>query len=206
MTTHARPFTRVVLAASALALGCVLASPAPGGGTELADAATGAGLAAAERPGGAVRHVALKRCLRVRRSASTNTLVNLCGTCVRAKLEHQRPRGDFPIHRDVTVPERGTVQLPLSFRSGRTRILDEQRCGGGATDEANAQHCVDLQQARDGGRLLVNNCRVYRAVVVERVSSRGDRSLQTYTIGAKTYLPYGAGTDRARVLAEKPCR
>ncbi len=45
------------------------------------------------------------------------------------------------------------------------------------------------------------------SVVVERVSSRGGRSMRTYTIGAKTYLPYPAGgTDRARVLAEKPCR
>jgi hypothetical protein len=143
----------------------------------------------------------------VRRSGGANTLVNLCGTCVHAKLEHQRPRGDFPIHRDFTVPERGTVQLPLSFRSGRTRILDEQRCGGGATDEANAAQCVGLQQTRDGNRLLVNSCRACRAVVVERVSSRGDRSMRSYTIGAKTYLPYGvAGTDSARVLAEKPCR
>lgn len=207
MTTHVRPSARLVLAASVLALGCVLATRAPGGETLLADAATGAGLAAVERPGGAVRQVAAKRCLRMRKTGGTSTLVNLCGSCVRAKLEHQRPRGNFPIHRDVTVPQRGTVQLPLSFRSGRTRVLDEQRCSGGATDEANGEHCIDLQQARDGGRMLVNNCRACRAVVVERVSSRGNRSMQTYTIAAKTYLPYGvAGTDRSRVLLEKPCR
>ena len=209
MTKRKRPFSRApeaVLAASVLVLACLVPTRSSDGETLLAATATGAGLAANERLGGAVRNVALKKCLRVRRSDGANTLVNLCGTCVSAKLEHRRPRGDFPIHRDVTVPERGTVQLPLSFRSGRTRILDEQRCGGGATNEANAEQCVDLQQTRDGGRLLINTCRVCRTVVVERVSG-GGRSMRTYTIGAKTYLPYPAGgTDRARVLAERPCR
>ena len=173
-----------------------------------AAAATGAGLAAGERHGAIFQRVAAKRCLRIRQSGGASTLVNLCGACVSAKLEHQRPTGNFPIHRDVTVPDRGSVQLPLSFRSGRTRVLEEQRCGGGTTsDEAKEEQCVGLQQARDGSRLLVNNCRACRAVVMERVSSQGDRSMQAYTIGAMTYLPYGvAGKDRARVVVEKPCR
>ena len=64
-----------------------------------------------------------------------------------------------------------------------------------------------MQQDRDGNRLLVNTCRACRDVVVERVSSRSDRSMRTYTIDSMTYLPYGAaGTDRTRVLLEKPCR
>ena len=198
---------QAVIAASVVALAGLAPIQSSAGETLLAAATTGAGLAAVERRGGILQHVAAKRCLRIRQSGGTSTLVNLCGTCVSAKLEHQRPTGDFPIHRDITVPERGSVQLPLSFRSGRTRVLEEQRCGGGATNEANAEQCVDLQQARDGNRLLVNNCRACRDVVVERVSSRGDRSMRTYTIDAMTYLPYGAaGTDRTRVLLEKPCR
>ncbi len=198
---------RAVFVASALVLTCLVSIWPSGGETLLADAATGAGLGVVERPGGMVRRVAVKRCLRIRQSGGTSTVVNLCGACVSAKLQHQRPRGDFPIHRDVVVPERGTVQLPLSFRSGRTRVLEEQRCGGGAAIEANGEQCVDLQQARDGNRLLVNTCRACRAVVVERVSGQGDRSMRTYTINAMTYLPYGAaGKDRARVLLERPCR
>ncbi len=195
-----------VFVASALVLTCLVPIRSTGAETLLADAATGAGLGAVKRLDGAIRRIAVKRCLRIRQSGDSSTLVNLCGTCVSAKLQHQRPRGDFPIHRDVVVPERGSVQLPLSFRSGRTRVLDEQRCGGGAI-KANAEQCVDLQQARDGNRLLVNTCRACRAVVVEQVSSQGDRSMRSYTINAMTYLPYGkAGTDRTRVLVEKPCR
>jgi hypothetical protein len=210
MTKRDSPFggtPQAVLAALVLILAGLTPIRSPGGETLLANAATGAGLAAHEGRAGAVRQVALKRCLRVRRSDSANTVVNLCATCVRAKLEHRRPRGDFPIFRDVTVPRRGTIQLPLSFRKGSTRVLNEQRCGGGATGEANAEQCVDLTQVRGGGRLLVNNCRVCRTVVVERVSSRGDRSMRAYTVGAKTYIPYPAtdGTDRTRVLLEKPC-
>ncbi|MDP7652263.1 MAG: hypothetical protein QGF38_11235 [Rhodospirillales bacterium] len=196
-----------VFVASALVLTCLVPIRSTGAETLLADAATGAGLGAVKRLDGAIRRIAVKRCLRIRQSGGSSTLVNLCGTCVSAKLQHQRPRGDFPIHRDVVVPERGSVQLPLSFRSGRTRVLDEQRCGGGAAIKANAEQCVDLQQARDGNRLLVNTCRACRAVVVEQVSSQGDRSMRSYTINAMTYLPYGkAGTDRTRVLVEKPCR
>ena len=210
MTKWKWPFSRAsqaVIAASVLALACLAPTQSSGGAALLANAATGAGLAAFERLGGRLQHVAAKRCLRIRQSGGTSTLVNLCGTCVSAKLEHHRPSGNFPIHRDITVPRRGSAQLPLSFRSGRTRVLEEQRCGGGATIEANAEHCVALQQARDGNRLLVNTCRVCRDVLVERVSSRGDRSMRTYTIDAMTYLPYEAtGTDRTRVLLEKPCR
>ncbi|MDP6787580.1 MAG: hypothetical protein QF830_07565 [Rhodospirillales bacterium] len=198
---------RAVSLASALALACLVPIRPTGGETLLADAATGARLGMVERPGSMIRRVAVKRCLRIRKSGGTSSVVNLCGACVSAKLQHQRPRGDFPIHRDVVVPERGTVQLPLSFRSGRTRILDEKRCGGGAAMEANAEQCVGLQQARDGNRLLVNTCRACRAVVVERVSGQGDRSMRTYIIDAMTYLPYGGGgADHDRVLVERPCR
>ena len=210
MTKWKLPFSRAsqaVIAASDLALASLAPTQSSGSEALLANAATGAGLAAFERLGGRLQHVAAKRCLRIGQSGGTSTLVNLCGTCVSAKLEHHRPSGNFPIHRDITVPRRGSAQLPLSFRSGRTRVLEEQRCGGGATIEANAEHCVALQQARDGNRLLVNTCRACRDVVVERVSSRGDRSMRTYTIDSMTYLPYGAaGTDRTRVLLEKPCR
>ena len=200
MTPRAKSSKRAVIAVSVVVLACLVP-------IRHADAATGAGRAAVERLGGAVRLIAAKRCLRIRQSGGTSTLVNFCGTCVSAKLEHQRPTGNFPIHRDVTVPDRGSVQLPLSFRSGRTRVLEERRCGGGPVVEANGEQCVDLLQTRDGGRLLINNCRACRAVVVERVSSHGNRSLGTYTIDAKTYLPYGAaGSDRARVLVENPCR
>jgi len=202
-----REALQTVIAASIVALSGLSPIQSFASETLLANAATGAGLSTIERLGSILQHVAAKRCLRIRQSGGTSTLVNLCGTCVSAKLAHQRPSGDFPIHRDITVPERGRVQLPLSFRSGHTRVLQEQRCGGGATNEANAEQCVDLQQARDGNRLLVNNCQACRDVVVERVSSRGDRSMRTYTIGAMTYLPYGAdGTNRTRVLLEKPCR
>ena len=142
----------------------------------------------------------------VRKGRGRDFLVNACNACVMVKVEHRRPRGGFPIHRDITMPRKGGYDLPLSYRQGRTRVVSEQSCEVPPALEATTSQCVNVLRSPDGSPVIVNACKACRAVVVERVGRGGGRTMRTYKLAGKSYLPVASnGADRARVLADRPC-
>ena len=146
------------------------------------------------------------QCVYLRDVGGSLRLVNICDSCVTVQVENRRPTGDLPAHRTLTLPSKGGLDLPVSFRQGRTRVLAEQSCASAVPADAAVGQCVNLYPGRDGLPVLVNACGECRAVTLERTQPGGGRTLQTFRLTAKTYLPVSAnGADRARILGEDGC-
>ena len=76
--------------------------------------------------------ISLNKCVRVvRGQVGTETLINVCTVCYKAKVERQRPGGDgnVPTMRDYTLLP--GAEQPLPFKGpGTTRIVAEFPCKG----------------------------------------------------------------------------
>ena len=155
-----------------------------------------------------------RKCVRLVKDEGGRTLVNLCTGCRKVKISHQRPGQGAPFFRDRIVPGRGRVRVGL-LGPGRTRVVDDQDCGGGrqvspASPESpelgNAPRCVRLARAGNGGLLMVNTCNTCRAVTVERVQATGRRTTSLYAVRAGATVPLAPqGAAQFRLPAEQPC-
>ncbi len=79
----------------------------------------------------AANAMAINRCVRLVRNPQVDreTIVNVCSSCVIAKLERRRPGNEnsAPTLRSYTLPPRSSLLLPF-LGPGVTRVLGETAC------------------------------------------------------------------------------
>ncbi|MCH7936674.1 MAG: hypothetical protein IH994_06240 [Proteobacteria bacterium] len=160
--------------------------------------------------------VKLQRCTRLIPTGGREVIVNSCNTCQTVGITRKRPGIALPVMRSFSVQAKSTFQVP--FRGpGRSRLTSERACKGEAGASENlvvpglkrktGKACVHLEKARNGGVALVNNCRVCKAVLIERQNRFGGNSQrQAYKVPPSTVLPVPSkGQARIGLVGEIPC-
>ncbi len=161
---------------------------------------------------------AANRCVVVQSQQGQERFVNTCGICRSVTVQRSRPGGGVPASRRIDI-QAGTV-FPSPFRGpGRSRIRSDRPCPGergGATDLLKAQQqpaaapeqCVSLEQSSVYGVVLVNRCRVCKAVAIERWSGKSGPRVRDYleVTGNKSQPVASKGYTEVGLLGELDCR
>ncbi len=129
-----------------------------------------------------------ERCIRIQRQGNIETLVNVCMTCIVARIIRSRPGNDVPVARQFSVQPRNT--MPTSFKGpGRSRVKSERPCPGQEPPKSTlktestrpgAPRCVSMTGQTPTGVVMSNNCNSCRAVAVVRVSADGNSQARDY--------------------------
>jgi len=156
-----------------------------------------------------------ERCIRVQRQGNIETLVNVCMTCIVARVIRSRPGNDVPVARQFTVQPRNT--MPTSFKGpGRSRVKSEHVCPGqeppkstlnADSNRPGAPRCVSVTGQTPSGVIMANNCNTCRAVAVIRMSEDGNSQARDYfKIEANKRVGVNAnGYAQIGLLAEIAC-
>ena len=131
-------------------------------------------------------------------------------------ITRKRPGIAVPVIRSFNVPAKST--FPVPFRGpGRSRVTSERACKGEVGASKNLvepgpkrkteKACVNLQKARTGGVVLVNKCKVCKAVLLERQNRLGGSAQrQAYKVLPSTVLPVPSkGQARVGLVGEIDC-
>ena len=160
--------------------------------------------------------VKAQSCTRLIPTGGREIIVNSCGACRTVGITRKRPGISVPVIRSFTVPAKST--FPVPFRGpGRSRVTSEKVCKGEVGASKNLvepgpkrkteKACVNLQKARTGGVVLVNKCKVCKAVLLERQNRLGGSAQrQAYKVLPSTILPVPSkGQARVGLVGEIDC-
>ena len=156
--------------------------------------------------GSLLQTVASSRCVQVARRVEGDILVNTCGECRIAHIEHQRRGQGIPVNRSYRIPEKGKMELSFTG-SGRTRVTSDDPCDANkpaAIDDV--KDCAKLATGKNGDVALVNARPVCRGVIIERLGSNGKKDRETFALSPRTMLPIAQrGAAQIKILSEMAC-